>query len=270
MRDVIKCLLLLFMLYLAGCTERVELHSQLTEQEANQIIAELADKQIAAQKVLTKNAVAVRVNATDIHRAVNVLEAAGLPQAKRSNLGDIFRKEGVISTPLEERARYIYALSQELEATFSKIDGVIIARVHVVLPERVAPGEPVQPASASVFIKHDTRLDPDSIQSRVRKLVASSLPGMASAVDNPHKITTVFVPSTLYQEKQKLMFFGPFLVPEHNLGFWRHVFASIAVGLPITLIALVLWLKKPSVLPTQITTQPPADSERQAQTGSAT
>ena len=86
------------------------------------------------------------------------------PKVARATLGDTFRKEGVISTPLEERARYIYALSQELEATLSNIDGVIVARVHVVLPERVAPGEPVQPASASVFIKHDPRLEPDSIR----------------------------------------------------------------------------------------------------------
>lgn len=269
-RDSIKCLFFISMLYLSGCTDRVELHSQLTEQEANQVIAELADKQISAQKISTKNAVAVRVNSADIHRAVKVLEAAGLPQAKRSNLGDIFRKEGVISTPLEERARYIYALSQELEATFSKIDGVIIARVHVVLPERVAPGEPVQPASASVFIKHDARLDPDSIQSRVRKLVASSIPGMASAADNPHKITTVFVPSTAYQEKQKWVFFGPFLVPEHNLGFWRNALLSIALGLPLTLIALVFWLKKSFASSTNTSAPSNADNESQPQAGNAT
>ena len=100
-----------------------------------------------------------------IGRAVRTLEAAGLPRVARATLGDTFRKEGVISTPLEERARYIYALSQELETTLSNIDGVIVARVHVVLPERVAPGEPVQPASASVFIKHDPRLDPDNIRA---------------------------------------------------------------------------------------------------------
>ena len=175
---LIKSVLIVFALCVAGCSDRVELHRQLSEQDANEVIAELADKQVRAQKNPTKNGVSVSVNTQDISRAVNVLEAAGLPRATRSTLGEIFRKEGVISTPLEERARYIYALSQELEATLSKIDGVIVARVHVVLPERIAPGEPVQPASASVFIKHNSRLDPDSIQSRVRRLVASSIPGM--------------------------------------------------------------------------------------------
>lgn len=239
---LIKSVLIVFALCVAGCSDRVELHRQLSEQDANEVIAELADKQVRAQKNPTKNGVSVSVNTLDISRAVNVLEAAGLPRATRSTLGEIFRKEGVISTPLEERARYIYALSQELEATLSKIDGVIVARVHVVLPERIAPGEPVQPASASVFIKHNTRLDPDSIQSRVRRLVASSIPGMATALDNPQKITTVFVPSAAFQEKQQLIFFGPFLVPEHNLGFWKTVVVSAVTGLSLIMIALAIWL----------------------------
>jgi type III secretion protein J len=152
--------MLSLLLMLSGCGESVELHRQLSEQEANEVIAELADKHIRAQKVPAKEGVTVRVSASDISRAVRTLEAAGLPKVARVTMGQTFRKEGVISTPLEERARYIYALSQELEATLSNIDGVIVARVHVVLPERVAPGEPVQPASASVFIKHDPRLDP--------------------------------------------------------------------------------------------------------------
>lgn len=240
---LIKSLLLLLVVCVSGCGENVELHSRLSEQEANEVIAELADKQVNAQKIATKSGVSVRVNAQDISRAIKTLAAAGLPRAARSTLGEIFRKEGVISTPLEERARYIHALSQELEATLSNIDGVIVARVHVVLPERVAPGEAVQPASASVFIKHDARLDPDSIQSRVRRMVASSLPGMATALDNPHKITTVFVPAEAFQDKQQLLYFGPFLVPEQNLSFWKKTFASAVFGLLIAIIIPVAWLK---------------------------
>ncbi|PRA26364.1 type III secretion system inner membrane ring lipoprotein SctJ [Pseudomonas poae] len=235
------CIALFFLspLMLTGCGESVELHRQLSEQEANEVIAELADKQIRAQKIPAKDGVVVRVRANDISRAVRTLEAVGLPKMARSTLGDIFRKEGVISTPLEERARYIYALSQELEATLSNIDGVIVARVHVVLPERVAPGEPVQPASASVFIKHDPRLDPDNIQPRVRRMVASSIPGMASALENTQKLSVVFVPATAYQEQQKLSFLGPFLVPEQDLGFWR---ASLILPLVILVLGATGWL----------------------------
>lgn len=226
-------------LILSGCSDRVELHRQLSEQEANEVVAELADKHIRAQKIPAKDGVVVAVSTADIGRAVRTLEAAGLPKVARTTLGDTFRKEGVISTPLEERARYIYALSQELEATLSNIDGVIVARVHVVLPERIAPGEPVQPASASVFIKHDPRLDPDNIRARVRRMVASSIPGMTTAVDNPQKLTVIFVPATTYQEQQRLVYFGPFLVPGDDLGFWRTSVFILLLGL-VSIVA-TLW-----------------------------
>jgi len=230
-------LLLATILMLNGCGERVELHSKLSEQEANEVIAELADKHIRAKKVPSKDGVIVTVNANDIGRAVRTLEAAGLPRAARTTLGETFRKEGVISTPLEERARYIYALSQGLEATLSNIDGVIVARVHVVLPERIAPGEPVQPASASVFIKHDPRLDPDNIRARVRRMVAGSIPGMATAIDNPQKLSVIFVPATAYQEQQRLVYFGPFLVPCEHLGFWRSTLITALLGVVVTVVA---------------------------------
>lgn len=229
---------------LGGCSDRVELHRQLSEQEANEVVAELADKNIRATKFPAKDGVVITVNTVDIGRAVRTLEAVGLPRVARTTLGDTFRKEGVISTPLEERARYIYALSQELEATLSNIDGVIVARVHVVLPERVAPGEPVQPASASVFIKHDPRLDPDNIRARIRRMVASSIPGMSTAVDNLQKLSVIFVPATIYQEQQRLVYFGPFLVPSDNLGFWRTSVMVLLLSVIVLPIALLLLHKR--------------------------
>ncbi|NWD81010.1 type III secretion inner membrane ring lipoprotein SctJ [Pseudomonas reactans] len=237
-------LALSFLFLLSGCGERVELHRQLSEQEANEVIAELADKHIRAQKIPTKDGVTVSVDANDIGRAVRTLEAVGLPKLARATLGDTFRKEGVISTPLEERARYIYALSQELEATLSNIDGVIVARVHVVLPERIAPGEPVQPASASVFIKHDPRLDPDNIRARVRRMVASSIPGMTTAVDNPQKLSVIFVPAAAYQEQKRLVYFGPFLIPADDRSFWWTCFLGVLGGLIVTVAGSLFLLNR--------------------------
>jgi len=227
---------LLLCLLLTGCDERAALHSRLSEQDANEVIAELADKNIEASKQFDKDGLTVLVGAADMNSAVHVLEAAGLPRRSRSSLGDIFRKEGVISTPLEERARYIYALSQELESTLSQIDGVVLARVHVVLPERVAPGEPVQPASASVFIKHTGALDPDSITPRVRNLIASGIPGMADAAQNPSKLSVVFVPTAPYQERRKMAHFGPFLLQADEVSYWRTV--TVVAG--ISLLGIVL------------------------------
>lgn len=233
---------LVLCLLLAACDERTALHSHLSEQDANEVIAELADKNIDASKQVDKDGLTVLVEVADMNSAVHVLEAAGLPHRSRTSLGEIFRKEGVISTPMEERARYIYALSQELESTLSQIDGVVLARVHVVLPERVAPGEPVQPASASVFLKHTPSLDPDSITPRVRNLVASSIPGMADAAQNTRKLSVVFVPTAPYQEQRKMARFGPFLMQASDVGYWRTVTVIASTALLAMLLGAVYGL----------------------------
>ncbi|MCV4286678.1 type III secretion inner membrane ring lipoprotein SctJ [Pseudomonas capsici] len=234
-------ILMLLALMMAGCGDRMELHRDLTEQDANEVLAELAGKNIDAQKRLDKGGVAVLVSTQDISRAVRVLEAVGLPRRSRSTLGEVFRKEGVISSPMEERARYIYALSQELEQTLSQIDGVVVARVHVVLPERIAPGEPVQPASAAVFIKYRNDLEPDSILPRIRRMVASSIPGMANADEK--KLAVVFVPSQGYQESVPMVSFGPFTMTRERMEFWQWMAVLCTFGIALMLAGL--WALNP-------------------------
>lgn len=178
-------------LVLYGCSAQVDLHTGLADAEANQVVARLRDDGVQAQKRSSKTGVTVSVPEADLARANAVLMAHGLPHRPAARMGDVFKKEGLISSPLEERARYVYALSQELETTLAQIDGVLVARVHVVLPEKVGPGEPVQPPSAAVFIKHLPVLEPDAVGFRVRQLVARSIPGMgAQALD---RVSAVFV-----------------------------------------------------------------------------
>lgn len=185
--------LLLLATLLAGCKSEVDLHAGLSDSEANRVVSALRDDGVAAQKRAGKDGATVSVPERDLARSTAVLQARGLPHRAAARMGDVFKKEGLISSPLEERARYVYALSQELEATLGEIDGVVVARVHVVLPEKVAPGEPLQPPSAAVFIKHLRSLEPDVVGLRVRQLVARSIPGMgAQAVD---RVSAVFVVS---------------------------------------------------------------------------
>ncbi len=125
-----------------------------------------------------------------VARAITVLGAEGLPRHRYATMGDVFRKEGLISSPLEERARYLWALSQELSATVAQIDGVLTARVHVVLPERSSGSEPAMPSSAAVFIKHQLGYNLQNALPQVRQLVSNSIPGLAA-----DKVSVVLVPA---------------------------------------------------------------------------
>lgn len=237
-RYITNMALAVLLFLLTGCENQNRLYSDLSESSANDVLAELASHDIPASRELAEEGIAIVVASADIQRAVKTLNAAGLPRKERTDLGKMFEKDGIISTPFAEKARYIYSLSQELESTLSEIDGVITARVQVVLPDRVAPGEPVQPASASVFIKHSEVLDPDIIRARVRELVVGSIPGMASqpGSDSNVRLSVVFVPAMAYQAPEpRLESFGPFMVLEENIGLWKTIFFSV-VGLIMVMV----------------------------------
>lgn len=193
-RMLLKLLLALTLMALAGCKGAIGFQTGLSDAEANEIIAVLQDDGISVQKQSGKAGIALSIDAQDMSRATALLASKGLPRRRQVRLGEVFKKEGLISSPMEERARYVYALSQELEHTLLQIDDVIVARVHVVLPEKIAPGEPMQPSSAAVFIKHGPGLDADLILPQLRRLVARSIPGLGSHARE--KVSVVFVPST--------------------------------------------------------------------------
>ncbi len=232
--SLVKALLIgALALLLSGCGDDTVLNSNLSENDANDIIAELNRYHIAASKQVDKTGVSVRVASENIERSVNILDAAGLPRKVRTNLGEVFQKSGVISSPMEERARYIYALSQEVESTLAQIDGVVVARVHVVLPERIAPGEPVQPASASVFIKYHDTLDPDSIEPRIRRLVATSIPGLVGRDDRD--LAIVFVPAKMYEDRVETVKMGPFTLSPGQYSLTKGVLSVAGVLLLLIL-----------------------------------
>ncbi|MES2934009.1 MAG: type III secretion inner membrane ring lipoprotein SctJ [Pseudomonadota bacterium] len=161
---------------LAGCKE--QLYSNLSEKEANEIVGALLDKGIEADKAAGEEKTwTVMIEHVDFARAAAVLRQSNFPREPTSGLGDVFKKQGLISSPTEERARLIYALSEEMAATLSRIDGVVLARVHVALlsPDSITGQQ--RPASVSVFIKHRIDIDMQRFVPRIKTLVVNGIEG---------------------------------------------------------------------------------------------
>ena len=171
-------------LALAGC--KVDLYASLNENEANQILAALTADGLDAEKARAGESGggnpdgnwSVRVEESQLPAALEILRSEGLPGERFASLGQVFQKQGLVATPTEERMRYIYALSQELSETLRNIDGVVTARVHVVIPATDPLSDKIRPSSAAVFIKHRPDVDLRLLVPTVKDMVAHSIEGV--------------------------------------------------------------------------------------------
>ncbi|HMT92198.1 type III secretion system inner membrane ring lipoprotein SctJ [uncultured Thiothrix sp.] len=188
-----KPALLLFILFaLVGC--KTDLYSGLGEQDANNMLAIMLNQGISAEKIIDKktNTYTLSVDKSNIPSAVRLLQEHGYPKEKVFSVNEMFQKDGLISSPTEERARFIFALSQSVQETLTQIDGVLVARVHVVLPENSASGQQLKPSSASVFIKYHPAYDLESMKSEIKLIVEKSIEGLSY-----DKVSVVMVPAQL-------------------------------------------------------------------------
>lgn len=166
------------LLLLAACG-KTELYGKLTETQANEMVAVLQNAGIDADKTNAGEAgFAIATSKDDFARSVQLLRAQGYPRDEFASLGTVFKKEGFVSSPLEERARLVYGLSQELSNTVSQIDGVVQARVQLAMPEADPLSDKVKPSSASVFIKYRPGSSPEKQVGQIKSLMVNAVEGL--------------------------------------------------------------------------------------------
>jgi type III secretion protein J len=170
--------LLVFAALLGACKE--EAFRGLSARDTNEMFAILAANGISASREFqTDGSGRLMVEASDLPRAIQILSAQGYPREPYRSLADVFPGDGLIVSPLEQRARLVFALSQELTRTVSMIDGVTRARVHLVMPEMELRGMNGTKPSASVAIHHRPGIDAAELSAKVRGLVANGVPGLS-------------------------------------------------------------------------------------------
>lgn len=176
----IPMLAILSALLLAGCDKLTTLHSGLPEQQANLVMAALIDSGISCTKSPGEEGTwNVMVSEPKFAEAVNILEKQGLPRRDFQGIGQVFKKTGMISSPSEERIRFMDALAQDLAKTITMVDGVVDARVHVVLPENDPFARNSLPSSAAVAIRSRWDADVTDIVPSVKGLVKNAIEGLA-------------------------------------------------------------------------------------------
>ncbi|WP_246677851.1 type III secretion inner membrane ring lipoprotein SctJ [Mesorhizobium sp. B2-7-2] len=235
------------MLMLQACS--VELYSNLDQRQANEIVATLMRHGIPAQREAGKDGkMTVSVQKGRFAEAMALLDESGLPKQEFQTLGDVFKRGGLVSSPVEERATMIYGLSQELSQTISEIDGVLSARVHLVLPENDPLRQQLVPSSASVFIRHRASVPMNELIPQVKMLVAKGIAGLT--YDNV-SVTLIPVAATTPEQESEpgfITFLGLWLHPDSvAAAMWLFYGMAAAILALAARLAYLQWYRRPNV-----------------------
>lgn len=231
---------LVALLALGGC--QTLLNSGLNERAANEEVALLLRAGIPASRATeTKsNTLSVWVEQGRFADAVDLLRAHGLPKPRHDSIVDVFKGNGLVVSPVEEQARLVYALDEDLSRTLAEIDGVLSAHVHIVTQDNDPLRRNIMPASASVFVRYASDSQATQLVPQIKMLVANGVAGLSY-----DKVSVVLVPAELPAAPETQ---APHM--QNVLGVWIYTgsaqglqAAAAGVGsLLLVLLALVLWL----------------------------
>jgi type III secretion protein J len=148
-----RCAFLL-LLCAAGCGERIQ-HG-LDERQANELQTVLVERGLDARKVPEtgkKPTWAIEVAEEQASDAVRILAELGLPRPVADEGCDVFGGSGLVRTPVEEQLCRVRVMERGLEKTLQTLEGVILARVHLVVPPPPRPGQQAVPSKASAMLR---------------------------------------------------------------------------------------------------------------------
>jgi len=239
---VFGALLILGCLLLTGCGA-VELASGLAEGEAQEVVVALQQFGLDAVKEKVgegKEATwTIVVPAEQAASANQILKRYELPRKKPRGLNEVFSAAGLIPTATEEKAMMLMALQGEIAQTLETIDGIVSARVHIVIPEKNPLAEtPQTKAAGSVMIKYREGSLPVTPEE-IKQIVSHSVDGL-----EPDQVAVVMKPIVIDFAKKVKPTQKAGLIGAQTATPIIIVLAAVCLILAIVLVVLVMKLQK--------------------------
>jgi len=175
---------LVFMIVWSGTPDFQTLYSNLTQEDAGEIVSRLKEQKIPYQ--ISSNGQKILVPKEILYEIRLSLANEGLPQG--SGVGfEIFDNTKLGMTEFVQNVNYQRALQGELSRTINGFDEVESSRVHIVMPSKSLFIEDEEPPTASVVLKlrRGRRLSAEQVQGIIH-LVSASISQLA-----PENVTIV-------------------------------------------------------------------------------
>ncbi|MGN7915538.1 type III secretion system inner membrane ring lipoprotein SctJ [Enterobacter sp. 22466] len=169
-------LLVICLVTLSGCNDNALL-SNLSEQQANQVLAVLQQHNIAATKSGTlKAGYTIRVHNADSTSALSILNQYQLPAPPDVQIAQAFPDSALVSSPQAEQARLLSMEEQRLQQSLKIIPQIVNARVHISYPLQSGDGGSASPTEhLAVLLTYSGVVDKNVLISQIKTLMKNSL-----------------------------------------------------------------------------------------------
>ncbi|WP_438332846.1 SctJ family type III secretion inner membrane ring lipoprotein Bas [Burkholderia pseudomallei] len=208
-------------LLLAACNQQ-ELLKNLTEQQANDVVAVLQAHDLAVRKEdLGKTGYAVSVEQADFPTAVDLLRQYNLPSQARVQIAQAFPADSLVASPQAEQARLLSAVEQRLEQNLAALQNVVSARVQVSYPLKPSDsGKPDARMHVAALLTYRNDVNADILVSEVKRFVKNSF----TNIDYDDISVILYRAPSLFRG-------APTMPASHAGGAWLAWLAAIPVAL---------------------------------------
>lgn len=214
---VLAAMPLIFML--SACNEE-NLLENLTQEQANQVLAILQQNNISAKKDGTlKAGYTVSVEPSESTAALSIINQYQLPWASDVQIGQAFPESSLVASPNAEQARVLSLQEQRLEQSLRLIASVVNARVHVSYPQLnndMSGGK--KTGHVGVLISYKGDIDDNLFIPQIKALIKNSFDDVRY-----ENISVVLFPAPEIQHV------APTTVPTNIPKLWIILFSAMSL-----------------------------------------